>query len=63
MKHILILSNHSFMLWQFRRELIRTMLKSDMEVVIGVPFGDHVEDFRDMGCRMIDTFIGDIQFF
>lgn len=55
MKRILILSNHSFMLWQFRRELIRTMLKSDMEVVIGVPFGDHVEDFRNMGCRMIDT--------
>ena len=55
MKRILILSNHSFMLWKFRRELIQAMLNSDMEVVIGVPFGDHVEDFRNLGCRMIDT--------
>ena len=55
MKRILILSNHSFMLWQFRRELIRTMLQSDMEVVIGVPFGEHTQDFRDMGARLIDT--------
>ena len=55
MKRILILSNHSFMLWQFRRELIQTMLRSDMEVVIGVPFGDHIEDFRSLGCKMIDT--------
>lgn len=55
MKRILILSNHSFMLWQFRRELIQTMLGSDMEVVIGVPFGDHIEDFRSLGCKMIDT--------
>lgn len=55
MSKILILTNHSFMLWQFRRELIGTMLKRGMEVVISVPFGDHIEDFRAMGCRMIDT--------
>ena len=55
MKRILILSNHSFMLWKFRRELIQTMLRSDMEVIIGVPFGDHIEDFRSLGCKMIDT--------
>ena len=54
MKRILILSNHSFMLWRFRRELIETMVSSGMEVAIGVPFGDHVEDFRSLGCRMID---------
>ena len=50
----LILTNHSYMLYQFRRELIQEMLR-DREVVIGVPFGDHVDDFKTMGCRMIDT--------
>ena len=54
MKRILILSNHSFMLWQFRRELIQTMLQSGMEVTLGVPFGDHIEDFRALGCKLID---------
>lgn len=55
MKKILILTNHSFMLWKFRRELIARMLSQGYQVVIGVPFGDHVEDFRAMGCWMIDT--------
>lgn len=54
MKRILILTNHSFMLWQFRRELIQTMLKSGMEVTLGMPFGERVEDFKAMGCRLID---------
>lgn len=51
---ILIITNHSFMLWQFRRELIEEMLK-DNEVVISVPFGEHIEDFENLGCRMINT--------
>lgn len=54
MQRILILSNDSFMLWKFRRELIRTMLVSSMEVVIGVPAGAHTEDLAAMGCRLID---------
>ena len=51
---ILVITNHSFMLWQFRRELIEELLK-EHEVVISVPFGDHIDDFRNLGCRMIDT--------
>ena len=51
---ILVITNHSFMLWQFRRELIEELLK-EHEVVISVPFGDHIEDFKALGCRMIDT--------
>ena len=54
MMKTLLITNHSFMLWQFRRELI-VELQKESEVVISVPFGDHVEDFRAMGCRMIDT--------
>ncbi len=55
MKKVLILTNHSFMLWQFRRELIGEMLRQGMTVTVGTPFGDHVADFETMGCRMIDT--------
>lgn len=55
MKRILILTNHSFMLWQFRRELIMALLDKEYEVIIGVPFGDHINDFQRIGCKMIDT--------
>ena len=53
---ILIITNHSFMLWQFRREFIAELLKEN-EVLISVPFGDHIDDFQQLGCRMIDTFV------
>ena len=49
----LILTNHSYMLWQFRRELIAELLKQG-EVVVALPFGEHIEDFKAMGCRMVD---------
>ena len=50
----LIITNHSHMLWQFRRELIAELIK-DGEVVISTPFAGHEDDFADMGCRMIET--------
>lgn len=53
-RKFLILTNHSYMLWQFRRELISELLKQG-DVVIGTPFVGHEEDFAAMGCRMIDT--------
>ncbi len=55
MKKILILTNHSFMLWQFRRELITALLEQGNTILIGTPFGDRVEDFRSLGIKMIDT--------
>lgn len=55
MQRILILSDNSFSLWQFRRELITTMLRSDMEVLIAVPAGPHVENLTASGCRVINT--------
>lgn len=53
-KKFLIFTNHSYMLWQFRRELIQALLKQG-EVVIAVPFGEHISDFENLGCRMIDV--------
>ena len=54
MKKLLFLTNHSFMFWQFRRELMAELLSRGCDVTIGVPFTDHVEDFEAMGCRMLD---------
>lgn len=53
MERILILSDDSFSLWQFRRELISTMRSSNMEVLICAPSGDHDKELESMGCRLI----------
>ena len=53
-KKILIVTNHSYMLWQFRRELIEELQKSG-EVIISTPFTGHEDDFKQMGCRVIET--------
>ena len=41
------------MLYQFRTELIRTLLK-DNEVILSMPFVGHEEDFMEMGCKCIE---------
>ena len=50
----LIITNHSYMLWQFRKELIERLLQKG-EVVISTPFVGHEEDFKALGCRCIET--------
>lgn len=50
----LIVTNHSYMLWQFRRELIGELLKLG-DVTISVPFLGHEDDFKEMGCKCINT--------
>ena len=54
MSKILILTNHSYMLYRFRTELIRALMK-DHEVVLSMPFVGHEEDFKAMGLRCIET--------
>ena len=51
---ILIITNHSYMLYRFRRELIAELQKNH-EVVLSMPFVGHEEDFRAMGIRCIHT--------
>lgn len=50
----LVITNHSYMLWQFRRELIEALLQRG-EVVISTPFVGHEEDFSKLGCRCVET--------
>lgn len=50
----LIITNHSYMLWQFRRELI-IELQARGEVVLSMPFVGHEDDFAALGCKCIKT--------
>ena len=51
---ILIITNHSYMLYRFRKELIQTLMQ-DHEVVLSMPFVGHEDDFQAMGLRCINT--------
>ena len=51
---ILIITNHSYMLYRFRRELIAELMK-EHEVVLSMPFVGHEEDFQAMGLRCVNT--------
>ena len=55
-KKIMVLTNHSYMLWQFRRELIAELMK-EHEVIISMPFVGHEEDFQALGLLGIETAI------
>lgn len=51
---ILMITNHSYMLYRFRRELIAELQKR-YEVVLSMPFVGHEEDFQAMGLKCINT--------
>lgn len=54
MSKILIITNHSYMLYRFRLELIQELRKNH-EVVLSMPFVGHEEDFQALGIRCIET--------
>lgn len=54
MKKILVITNHSYMLYRFRIELLRELAKTH-EVVLSMPFTGHEDDFRAAGFRCIET--------
>lgn len=53
-KKILIITNHSYMLYRFRLELIKK-LSENHEVILSMPFVGHEEDFQKMGLRCVET--------
>ena len=54
MSKYLIITNHSYMLWRFRKELIEALLQRG-EVIISTPFVGHEQDFIELGCRCVET--------
>ncbi len=53
-KKILFVTNHSYMLYRFRLELIQKLME-DYEVVLSTPFVGHEDDFKAMGLKCIET--------
>ena len=53
-KKVMILTNHSYMLYRFRKELFEELMKN-YDVVLSMPFVGHHEDFINMGLRCIET--------
>lgn len=54
MEKVLFITNHSYMFYQFRRELVLDILQ-DYEVVISTPFNGREQDLMDMGCKVVET--------
>ena len=54
MAKILVLTNHSYMLYRFRLSLLQTLAK-EHEVVLSMPFVGHEADFAEQGFRCIET--------
>jgi galacturonosyltransferase len=54
-KRILILSNHFITLYNFRKELIKRLVKDGHEVFISMPKFKENTFFSDMGCKIIET--------
>lgn len=51
---ILIATNHSYMLWSFRKQLIMR-LAQDFDIVLSMPFVGHEDDFKKMGVKCVET--------
>lgn len=51
---VLILANFDVGLYQFRKELIQALLKTN-EVYISLPYGELVEPLQQMGCHFLNT--------
>lgn len=55
-KKILIITNHSYMLYQFRKEFIEKLLE-EYNVVLSMPFVGHESDFKQMGCKCVEAHV------
>ena len=54
MSKILIITNHSYMFYRFRKELVEALMQ-EHEVILSTPFVGHEDDLQAMGLRCIDT--------
>ena len=52
---ILLATNHSYMFYRFRKELVETLIQEYEEVILSTPFVGHEDDLQAMGLRCIKT--------
>lgn len=51
---LLIATNHSYMFYRFRKELVEALMQ-EHEVILSTPFVGHEDDLQAMGLRCIET--------
>jgi glycosyltransferase involved in cell wall biosynthesis len=54
-KRVLFLGNHGFVIYNFRKELIKELLAKGYEVYISLPKDDKVQEMVNWGCKFIET--------
>jgi glycosyltransferase involved in cell wall biosynthesis len=54
-KKVLLLGNHGFVIYNFRKELIKELIAKGYEVYISLPNDEKVQMMVDWGCKFIET--------
>jgi len=54
-----IITNHSFMLYKFRKELIRELLKKH-QITLVMPANEFTQEFQEIGCKILSKKIDQI---
>lgn len=54
-KKVLLLGNHGFVIYNFRKELIQKLLQDGYEVYISLPYDEKVDVMISWGCKFIET--------
>ncbi len=54
MKKILILSNEHSYTYNFRKEIIKSLIKQNYEVYVSCAYGEKVELLKEIGCKFVD---------
>ncbi|WP_142827199.1 glycosyltransferase family 4 protein [Planococcus soli] len=54
-KKVLLLGNHGFVIYNFRKELIQRLLKNGYDVYISLPYDEKVDVMISWGCKFVET--------
>lgn len=54
-KKVLILVNHTVVIYNFRKELVERLVRDGYEVYLSCPQGNRIEELKSMGCKYIET--------
>ena len=52
---VLVLANNDGGLYRFRKELLEALVANGHQVYISLPWGERVEDLKEIGCTYIET--------